>query len=277
VTGVKPGATVLAVHPTEQAGGEPLPVVAVQRFGGGRVLALTGDTTWKWKFQIEGRGLDSPYYRFWRQSVRWLSGRRAEEFRDGSLLSAWPAEVEYEREDTVRLHAQVRRRDREPHDSATVKAELHYPAPVRRQNSRGEEFTEDSTTVELRHVPLSLGQYQASWQSPTAGIFRAVVTASDEEGPLGQTEFEFVVGEATTEFDRVDVDELALRSISSETGGEFHTLADAGRIPDELENRRRSIISHKDINPWNTPWAFYLLFLGFVASEWILRKKSGLS
>ncbi len=76
VTGLKPGAQALLVHPTERADGRPMPVMAVQSYGSGRVMAMTADTTWKWKFEVESQGVESPYYRFWRQSVRWLAGRQ---------------------------------------------------------------------------------------------------------------------------------------------------------------------------------------------------------
>jgi len=277
VVGAKPGATVLAVHPRESAGAEPMPIVVVQRFGAGFVLALTADTTWKWKFQVEGRGLDSPYYRFWRQSVRWLAGRKKEAPKGDELLSAWPSKIEYKADEAVLLQAQVTGRDKEPHDNATVLAELHYPAPVQRQNPRGETYSEDGVSLPLQRIPLSLGQYQGLFRPPVSGIYRAKVSASDDQGLLGQAEFEFVVGEATTEFDRVDVDELTLRAISGETGGEFHTLATASRIPAELEKRRRSRSYPEELNPWKAPGAFFLLFLTCVAFEWILRKRSALS
>ena len=277
VTGGKPGATVLAVHPTERVGAEPLPIVVIQRFGGGQVLSLTADTTWKWKFQLEARGLDSPYYKFWRQSVRWLAGRKSESPEGKEFVTAWPTKVEYKFGENVVLEAQVRGRDKEPFDNATVKAQVHYPAPIQKENSRGGKYTEEAAGVEFQHMPLSLGQYQATFQPPVDGIYRAVVSASDGQGVLGQAEFEFVVGEATTEFDRVDADEFALRAISSETGGQFHTLATAGRIPQELEKRRRSITYHEDLNPWKAPGPFYLAFLTCVALEWIVRKKFALS
>jgi len=129
VAGAKPGATVLAVHPGEMAGAEPMPVVAVQRFGAGRVLSLMADTTWKWKFQVEAKGLESPYYRFWRQSLRWLAGRKEQEPRGEALLKAWPSKLEYGADETVIIEARARGRDREPTDNAEVRALIHYPTP----------------------------------------------------------------------------------------------------------------------------------------------------
>ncbi len=77
---------------------------------------------------------------------------------------------------------------------------------------------------------------------------------------------------AVGELDRVDVDELTLRAVASETGGEYHTFATAERIPQALESRRRRIVYHEEKTLWNTP-AFFLVFLGCVTLEWIVRKR----
>ncbi|MBW2408725.1 MAG: hypothetical protein JRF72_02930, partial [Deltaproteobacteria bacterium] len=50
VTGrAKPGTTVLAVHPTLRLQGELLPVLAYERDGRGRTMAITTATTWRWQ------------------------------------------------------------------------------------------------------------------------------------------------------------------------------------------------------------------------------------
>ncbi len=275
--GAKPGATVLLVHPSELAGGDALPVLAAQRYDAGRVLSLTADTTWNWKFRVEALGLDSPYYRFWRQAVRWLADRKEEDLSGEVLLAAWPNKFEYAYDETVLVEAKVRRRDKQPHDGAAVEMEVHYPVPIQKRNDEGEVYLEKSATIRFNPIPLSLGRYQASLRPPVGGVYRAVVKASDEGGMLAQTELEFAVGQATSEFDRVDVDEVALPALAAETGGEFHTLATAGRIPDELERRRRRVIEQKEIDPWSAPLYFMPLFLAFATAEWILRKRSGLN
>ncbi len=283
VAGAKPGAQVLAVHPHERAAGRPMPVVAVQSYGAGRAMALTADTTWKWKFQVEAQGLDSPYYRFWRQSVRWLAGRKEEEMAPDQLVKAWTARVEYESGKAVLLKARVRNRDGEPEERARVEVNISYPIPVRTVASDGAEALENGTTVRLEPVPLSLGEYQLPWQPPASGLYQATAAAYDggtdpsgvEGAELGTDRFEFVVGHAASEFDRVDVDEQMLRSLANQTGGVFHTLATAGQIPEELEARRALVAHREELNLWNAPWLF-TLFLACVTAEWILRKRRGL-
>ncbi len=276
VTGIKPAALALAVHPRERVGRAPMPVVAVQSYGAGRAMALTADTTWKWKFQTEGRGLDSPYYRFWRQSVRWLAGRDVAEMAPDQLVSAWPARVEYEPEEPVLLKARVRNRDKEPEERAAVQVHITFPIPIKKKGPDGQEIVENETTVRLAPVPLSLGQYQASWSPPASGLYRAMAEARLGEETLGSDGFEFVVGQAAAEFDRVDVAESTLQNLAAQTGGTYHTLATAGRIPDELEGRRHLVLHREEVSLWNAPW-FFAVFMACVTAEWILRKRRGLN
>jgi len=276
VKGLKPGADLLAGNPQEKAEGQSMPVVAVQRYGSGKVEALTADTTWKWKFQVEARGMDSPYYRFWRQSVRWLAGRKEEELEGEELVSAWTHKVEYESAEPVLISAKVRNRQKEPEDNARVEVQIHYPIPVSRKDQRGQTYTEKEAQLTLNRIPLGLGEYQASFRPPVEGIYRATARAYLEGDQLGEAEFDFVVGRATSEFDRVDVNELELRAIAGETGGRFHSLVTASKIPEELERRRRKITYREEKNLWNAP-AFFLVFLGCVTLEWILRKKRALN
>lgn len=276
VKGARPGATVLAVHPGATVDGKPMPVVAVQRYGSGRTVAFSGDTTWKWKFQFEALGADSPYYRFWRQSVRWLSGRKEQDEKDKVLVRASTDRIEYKEAQPVLVSARVLNRARDPEENATVNVEIRYPIAVARKNQRGERYTEEEAKREMTKIPLGLGQYQCTLQPPVAGIYRGTVSAFSKEGQLGKDTFEFVVGHAASEFDRVDVDELVLRAVATESGGRFHTMATADKIPDELEGRRRRIVYREEKNLWNAPF-FFLLFLGCVTAEWIVRKRSALN
>jgi uncharacterized membrane protein len=276
VGGLKPGAVALLVHPTETAGGRPMPVLAAQSYGSGRVMAMTADTTWKWKFQVEAQGEESPYYRFWRQSVRWLAGRPVQPETPDQLVSAWSPKAQYDAGAPVSLKARVRGRDSQPKDDATVEVTISYPAPVTVKAQDGTETAESSATLRLDPVPLSLGEYQATWRPPVGGLYKASAVGRDEAGELGTAHFEFVVGEATGEFDRVDVDEDALQAVAARTGGVFHTMATASRIPQELHERRTMVVRHREISLWNAPWLF-AIFVTCVTVEWILRKRKNLN
>jgi hypothetical protein len=253
-----------------------MPVVAVQSFGAGRTMALTADTTWKWKFQVEARGQDSPYYRLWRQAMRWLAGRREEEMAPDQRVKGWTARPEYEPGQRVVLKARVRDAEGQPEERADVQVLLTYPIPVRREEPGGKEIVEEGTTVGLEQVPLSLGEYQIPWDPPATGLYGATALAARDGARLGSDEFEFVVGRAASEFDRVDADEQLLQALAGQTGGVFHRLTTAGAIPAEIEQRRSLVAHRREINLWNAPWLL-AAFLACVTAEWVLRKRRGLN
>ena len=192
------------------------------------------------------------------------------------LVNAWSPRAAYEADAPVILKARVRGRDLQPQENAVVEAVLGYPESVRREQPDGTVTEEKSATVRLQPVPLSLGEYQASWRPPVGGLYTAVVTARMEVDELGTDRFEFVAGEETDEFDRVDVDESTLRNLAGRTGGTFHSLATASRLPQELEERRTLVVRRREINLWNAPWLF-TAFLACVTAEWILRKRRNLN
>jgi len=284
VAGVKPGAEVLAVNPKENlpGGAGKMPVVAVQQFGTGRVLALTADTTWKWKFQMEGHGLDSPYYRFWRQSVRWAAGRKDQGGPRGKdRLVAWPDKLEYALGEPMTVEARVQSADGEPLDNAKVEVEIQNPAAGGAASSssaatRSAGVDAHSAKSVLEPNPQSVGQYRGSVSLPAGGIGRAIVTASDKTAEFARVEFEFSVGQTAGEFDRVDVDEVLLQTLAAETGGEFHTFATAARIPEELDQRQHLAMYREEKNIWNA-WGFAAVFLACASAEWFLRKRNALN
>ncbi len=57
----------------ESDAGQPLLVVG--EYGRGRVVAMAGDSTYRWAMQ----GFDAAHRRFWRQVILWLVGREDRE------------------------------------------------------------------------------------------------------------------------------------------------------------------------------------------------------
>jgi len=283
VVGVKPGAEILMVNPKETlpGGNENMPVVAVQQFGVGRVLALTADTTWKWRFQMEGHGLDSPYYRFWRQSVRWAAGRKDQGGqRVKDRLIAWPDKLEYALGEPMTIEARVQSADGEPLDNAKVEVEIQNPTPggaaPPQASPKSTGGDAPAAKAVLGRDAQTVGQYRGSVSPSIGGIGRAIVTASDKNAEFARVEFEFSVGQIAGEFDRVDVDEVLLQTLAAETGGEFHTFATAAQIPEELDQRQHRVMYHEEKNIWNE-WGFALVFLACASAEWLLRKRNALN
>src|SRR5262245_2675137 len=66
----KVGGIVLARGQSDQRGGTDPILLAYQRYGRGRTMALTTGTTWRWQMQMDAK--DQTYELFWKQILRWL-------------------------------------------------------------------------------------------------------------------------------------------------------------------------------------------------------------
>ena len=73
VLGTRPGATVLATHPTLSGTDGPMPVISVMDAGEGRSMAMTIDNSWRWNFDhVSDGGNSRPYTSFFNSAIRWL-------------------------------------------------------------------------------------------------------------------------------------------------------------------------------------------------------------
>ncbi|HOX39774.1 MAG TPA: hypothetical protein PL033_17465 [Candidatus Brocadiia bacterium] len=281
----KPGVSVLGVHPG-RAGGK-MPVILAHQSGKGRVLTIAANTTWKWYFHLKSEGRKSPYEKFWGQAARWAASRDTAKFGGDNLVSARTDKLEYESGAIVNITARVRTSDNIPADDATVWAEVVPPESVARKDEtkgeKGENEARRKQELALQHVPLGGGEFTGSFIPEGMGRYSLVVRAhpGKAEGgrpdsePMGTVRLDFVVGSLNREFDNVDADEDALAAVAQATGGKMFTILTAGRLPAEIESRETQTVSEKEINLHNSP-AIFLLFMGCLTTEWVLRKRKQL-
>ena len=88
---------------------------------------------------------------------------------------------------------------------------------------------------------------------------------------------EAVVVQPPGELDRLRMNLEELKQAAESSGGQFYTLATADRLLDELPAGERIVINTpRPPQPlWNHLLAF-LLVLGLLGSEWLLRKRKHL-
>ncbi len=278
VSGIKDGATVLCIRPPTNAESVASPVVAVQRSGNGQVLALTANSTWKWRFHVEGDQLNSPYYRFWRQSLRWLKDpeKRRPPEDEATGLTAWTDSRRYDPGETVTIKAKLGNRSPTGKKAPAVRARIQFPRDVPTSGSEEDESARHSKTLSLRPIPMVPERYTTTFEPPVNGTYEATVTADIQGGSADPQRLRFAVGQTVSEFDRVDVDETTLHQTAAESGGTHHTIATATDIAGEIVSRSQNIIRRHELNLWNAP-LFFIFVLSCLTVEWILRKHYGLS
>jgi len=265
----KPGATVLAVNPNRRIAGQLQIVVAVQRYGDGRTMANTADTTWLWYMPLRGLGKESPFVKFWGQAVRWLGGADEIAGDRGAGVVAYSDKHFYEPGARPVFYARVS----DPQGLATNFANVS--AEIERQRDG------QVSRAQMPYVQGSRGRYEFTLGPPQPGKYVVRVIATLQNQELGRTEFSFAVGAPNKEFEKLDFDEPQLQRLARNSKGRYFTLLSADQLVHHLRESIRAKSERIEFPDWyRRNWLLWLAFGAFVlvvTSEWILRRRRYLS
>lgn len=252
--GAAPGAAVLLQHPSVEAAGAPLPILAVRQVGKGRTLSLSVDSAWRWSFAEAGKGGgNQAYLRFWKSAMRWLVGDP-----DDQAVTVDVPRENVEPGEVLRVTVRVR--------------DASFAAVVGANVTGSVTGPEGETAIS---APTG-AEGVAIFEVPTAvrGAHRVKVIASAADGAsLGSAETVYAVVTRDPELDRVVPDVAALRALATTTRGRYVPSGewmealvdpDAGRV---VRDRRESPL-------WSAP-ILGLIFAGSASASWWLRRRAG--
>ena len=109
---------------------------------------------------------------------------------------------------------------------------------------------------------------------PPVGKTHAWMAIPTVEGPAPA--IDFVVKPPETEFERPQMDAVALRRATEATKGRFYTFQTAKRLLQDLPAGRQVPVESLPPKPLWNKWPVLLLFLVLLSGEWILRKLGGM-
>ncbi len=261
---LKPNAQVLA-----EADDSPRhPLLVAGQWGDGRVLALAGDSTWRWPMA----GFADAHRRFWRQCILWLA--KKDEQTEGRV---W-----------IRLAS--RRVTRGMRADFTLGAENSHGAPIEEAQFEVAVRSPSGRTETVRAIQSDGGWAAVFRETATPGDYRILVTArepSPQPSPegrgsavIGSAEARFLVPDQDLELDRPAAEPSLMAQLAEMTKAAGGAALAAEELP-ELLNRlaqrppelKEEVIAK--ITYWDT-WPFFLLFVGLLGVEWFLRKRWGL-
>lgn len=259
----KPGATVLGVTQGRVAERQAVPLLAMQRFGEGRTLALMSDSIWKWNFQMAGRLDSNQYYlQFVRQMVRWL-------IRDPLLkqvrLSADASEFLVGSEITGTL--QVLQDDYRPAEKAPVTVQGRTP---------------HGTVLPVPYVPTeNPGEYRYRFRADEEGLY-ALDARADVAGTTHEANRLLLrVQRPGDEMQHAAPNHKLLQEIAERTGGLFFALHDPKRpsVASLLEflggTTTYKVLEETRLRLRET-LPLFLAVLVLLSLEWWWRRRAGL-
>ncbi len=261
VARVKPGAEELAVNPGLSVEGKPAVVAAVQRAGGGgQVMVLTVDSTWRWSRlpRMIGQS-DALYGRFWSQTVRWLAGRGRDEQRP--LLTVSTDKAYYDVGKRVQLR--IARQPRADADVSATQVAVEIVGP-------------DGKPLPPEQTPApraSSGQpdvFTAEFMPEAAGRYGVNATLTAAGKALASQTTEFRAQGADYELADQGTNPANLRALAEATGGVYLDVDRADELAGKIARKDR-MGPERRYEFWNSPMLF-VAFLACVSAEWFLRR-----
>jgi hypothetical protein len=251
----KPAAEVLLVdpNPARETRSGKMPVLALQHYGLGQVLYVGTDNTWRWR-----RNVGERYYTaLWGQTMQRLAIQRL--LGSSRRIQLATDRQNYMTGERVAVYARLYTSTYEPVQDPVVKGVFGLRA-------RG---AGRSTDVTLRSMPEQPGLYRGEFVAPPPGQYQFFVE-QDLNTPL-----DFNVTEPRFELSEPAMNEGLLRELAQVTGGAFLREEDLYRLPELVAARTEGVKSPMEVELWCSP-LYFLLLLGVVSLEWILRKRSQL-
>jgi uncharacterized membrane protein len=239
VASAKPGAEVLARHPTETMPGskERAILLALQRYGRGQSAVLASDALWRWK--LNQPSTERSVELFWQNLFAWLARDR----QRGLGFENAPLRIELGHEITLKV-------------IGAGSEKLGVTASL------------DAKRATLREAPAEGDKRVFQWKPPSEGYWQ--ISAVDSAGREARHWLAVDKAARGGEFSGMAPDEELLRTLAARTGGTV-LEGEAPATWQEMQTKPELLAEYR--SPlWHRDWIFATL-LGLYGIEMLLRRK----
>jgi len=241
-------------------GNSVVPGLVFRRWGAGRVLYSAFDETWRWRFNIG----DRHHQRYWNQVAKWIMEPPFAVQDAYIAMDSGP--TIYDVGDTAEIRVRIMNPElaRKFQLQPKLKPEAILLRDGRVFGTFPLEADPESFTYRARSVPLEPGDYEVRVRLP--GVPDEAIKAS--------TAFTVAIN-PFGELGRLHCDELLLRQVASDSGGDYYREEEMRRLIDTLGpvSDRREVV--EEIVLWQSYWWFVPIML-LLSAEWILRRVKGM-
>jgi len=252
---VKPGATALLTGSSDALLNDQI-VLAHQRYGRGKAIALTVQDTWLWQMHADVPLEDQSHETFWRQLLRWLVDGVPE-----AVVAALDRET-VEPGASVRMVTTVGDSTYIEVNDANVTARITTPSG------------------RIEQVPLEWtverdGEYAVDFVPEEDGEYEIEVTATRDGEVLGSDVTFLRTGPSDDEYFSAGRRTQTLQRIAEETGGQFYTPDEVASLPEDISITGAGVTLVEERDLWDMP-VLLLVMLALMGGEWVYRKARGL-
>jgi len=255
VRGIKPGATVLLTGTDDRK--QEQVVLAYQRYGRGKALALPVQDSWIWKMDATIAVEDTTHATFWRRLCRWLVDGVPEFVQVTTMTDR------VEPGEPLRLTAEVV-------DKAFVEVnDAKVSAVVTTPSGRVAE-------VPLEWSVSKDGEYRGTFVPDESGTYEVRATAARGEDDLGAGVLHVRASAGDAEYFDAAMRSTLLQRVAEDTGGRYFTTANAATLPDAINYSGRGVTVVEERDLWDMPILLFAM-LSLMGAEWGYRRSRGLA
>ncbi len=233
-----------------------IPGLVFRRFGAGRVLYSAFDESWRWRKGVA----DMHHQRYWNQVAKWIMEPPFAVQDAFIALDSGP--TTYELEETAPIRVRI------TNPQLAANPNLKPEAVILREGRVFGTVPLDpdpqSFTFRGETAPLESGDYEVRVRIPGVpdGLIKASTAFTVAANPFG-------------ELGRLHCDELLLRQIAKDSGGEYYREEEMQRLVELLGPASDHREITEEIQLWQSYWWFVPIML-LLTAEWILRRTKGL-
>jgi hypothetical protein len=233
------------------------PLILTRKLGTKRSIAVLGFNIWRWRLQASENSPDI-FDNFILNSVKWLNTKDEQKF-----VSIKTAKKIYSLGENIDFTGQVYDQSYNPVSDAEVNISI---------KSGSENFNVTMNS-------LSNGLYEGTLETNKTGDYSYTGTAKQNGSQLGTDSGNFNIGEVDIEMINPRMNYEFLKSLSTQTGGEFFTPTNFSQLFPILKkitnNSSKEKLETSEVNLWSNEWlmGIAILLFGF---EWFLRKRFGM-
>ena len=231
-------------------------MLAFQRYGRGKSIALTIQDSWLWQMHADVPLEDQSHETFWQQMIRWLVDGVPE------AVEAVTDREQVEPGESVQLVTNVGDSSYIEVNNATVTARITSP----------------TGTVEELPVSWTVqrdGEYSVEFRPLEEGEYEVEVTAERNGEALGSDKTYLYTAPSDDEYFSASRRTQTLRRIADETGGQFYTPEDVSSLPEDIRVTGAGVTLIEELDLWDMPFLFFLLLM-LMGGEWGFRRIRGL-
>src|SRR5262245_35146563 len=211
LTSAKPGATVILEANNINDRNRTTPLLAEERYGRGRSMALTSNDTWRWRMEMPSQ--NNSHETFWRQLLRYLVSATPNQYEVAAERDV------YTKGDAVVLRGEVNDKKFNAVTDAQVVARITKPS---------------GATAEIP-LKINFGErqqqpgadYRNEFTPDENGLYKIEMTARRGGTALGSAQSSFLITDRTREFHDAAQNVELLKRAAAETGGKYFRLSDA--------------------------------------------------